>query len=46
MHRELVECYPEAKRRAEGLDAMHTRDGRAAGSNPSSHVWQLVDRLL
>lgn len=46
LNRELVERYPDAKRRAEGLDAMHTRDGRAAGSNPSSHVWQLVDRLL
>ena len=46
LNRELIERYRDAKRRAEALDAMHARDGRPAGSNPSTDVWQLVDRLL
>ena len=41
----LVEGYVEAKRRAQALDRMHEASGSARESNPSSNVWQLVDRL-
>ena len=41
----LADEFPEAKARAETLDAMHFGDGRPARSNPSSGVWKLVDRI-
>ena len=37
--------YGAAKQRAQALDRMHERDGAPRGSNPSSGVWRLVDRL-
>ena len=37
--------YSEAKQRAQQLDKMHERTGSPRGSNPSSGVWRLVDRL-
>lgn len=37
-------CYA-AKRRAQALDRMHEEGGSPKGSNPSSGVWRLVDRL-
>ncbi len=38
--------YDVAKRRATNLDQMHTGNGSPAGHNPSSDMWQLVDRVL
>ena len=43
--RELASRYPDAKNRAQELDAMHARADRPEGSNPSSRVWKLTDRL-
>ena len=40
----LEDNYQDAKRRAKGLDQMH-RDVSPPGSNPSTNVWRLVDRL-
>lgn len=37
--------YEAAKQRAESLDQMHEQGGAPRGSNPSSGVWRLVDRL-
>ena len=37
--------YHEAKGRAVGLDKMHQRNGSLLGSNPSSGVWRIADRL-
>lgn len=42
---ELMERFPEAKVRAVALDNKHLGDDRAAGSNPSSGMWQLIDRI-
>ena len=42
---ELIEGYPEAKKRARALDRMHEESGSPAGDNPSSGVWRLVDRM-
>ncbi len=42
---ELMERFPEAKMRALALDDKHLGDGRAAGSNPSSGMWRLIDRI-
>ena len=41
----LDDGFPEAKARAKTLDDMHFGNGRPARSNPSSGVWQLVDRI-
>lgn len=41
----LRDGYDAAKQRAQALDRMHERDGAPRGSNPSSGVWRLVDRL-
>lgn len=41
----LAEGYPAARRRARALDRMHEESGAPRESNPSSAVWQLVDRL-
>ena len=43
--RELMERYPGAKEKAVALDDKHRGDDRAAGSNPSSGVWRLIDRI-
>lgn len=43
--RELAARYPDAKSRALELDAMHVRNGKSEGSNPSSRVWALTDRV-
>lgn len=42
----LKEKYEEAKRRALELDNMHQRNESPLGSNPSSAVWRIADRLL
>jgi len=41
----LVEKYDGAKRRAITLQERHELNGSELWSNPSSDVWQLVDRL-
>ncbi len=42
---DLVDQYGEAKRRAQDLDARHLRNGLDRHSNPSSNIWELIDRL-
>ena len=42
---QLAGGFDDAKRRAQALDAMHAGDGRDPGSNPSSGVWRLIDRI-
>ena len=41
----LVEGFETARQRARALDERHDGDGRPPRSNPSTDVWQLVDRL-
>lgn len=41
----LVEGFETARQRARALDERHDGDGRPRRSNPSTDVWQLVDRL-
>lgn len=41
----LTEWFSEAKIRAMNLDNKHRGDGRAAGSNPSSGMWKLIDQV-
>jgi hypothetical protein len=41
----LIERCDEALGRAQRLDEMHLRNGSRAGSNPSSGVWRLVERI-
>ena len=41
----LNDGYDTAAQRARNLDDMHERDGSPPGSNPSSGVWRLADRL-
>lgn len=41
----LASGYQDAKRRAIDLDRKHDRDGSPPHSNPSSNMWQLVDRI-
>ena len=41
----LVQRYPEARRRAIALDAKHEGDGSPPLSNPSSTMWNLIDRF-
>lgn len=43
--RMLEEHHPEAKRRAIELDNKHRGDGSPPRSNPSSNLWQLIDRI-
>lgn len=42
---QLRTMYGDAKRRARALDTMHQRNGSSAGSNPSSSVWRIADRM-
>ena len=42
----LESSYGAAKRRALELDKTHQRNGSPQGSNPSSGVWRIADRLL
>ena len=42
----LLDGYQTAKERAVSLRERHTLNGSDLGSNPSSNVWQLVDRLI
>lgn len=42
---ELEVRYAEAKARAVKLDEKHAGDGSPAHSNPSSNLWELVDRI-
>ncbi|MDD9964120.1 MAG: RloB family protein [Gammaproteobacteria bacterium] len=37
--------FSVAKQRAQNLDEMHAQTGSPRGSNPSTGVWRLVDRL-
>ena len=41
----LSDRYSEAVVRAMRLDAKHHGDGSAAGANPSSSMWRLVDEI-
>lgn len=41
----LEERFTEARIRAVALDAKHLGDDRAAGSNPSSGMWRLIDQI-
>lgn len=41
----LSERYDDAKRRAQRLDAKHAGDGSPPRSNPSSNVWELIERI-
>ena len=41
----LRDGYDAAKQRSQALDRMHEQGGAPKGSNPSSGVWRLVDRL-
>lgn len=38
--------YADAKQRAQQLDAKHAGDGSPARSNPSSNMWELIDRIM
>lgn len=39
----LLARHADASTRARKLDEMHQGDGRAAGANPSTAIWRLVD---
>lgn len=41
----LSDLYDDAKQRAQQLDVKHARDGSPPHSNPSSNMWELVDRI-
>jgi hypothetical protein len=41
----LEERHDHAAERAQALDQKHEGDGSAAGSNPSSAVWRLIDSI-
>lgn len=41
----LTERYGDAKQRAQQLDAKHAGDGSPPHSNPSSNMWDLIDRI-
>jgi hypothetical protein len=41
----LQGLYEEARRRAQHLDKKHELDGSPSGSNPSSGVWCLIDKI-
>lgn len=43
---DLTSRHREASKRARRLDDKHTKDGSPSRSNPSSNVWQLVDRMI
>ncbi|MEV4568617.1 RloB family protein [Nonomuraea sp. NPDC049419] len=42
---QLVDRYEAARRRAQKLDGKHEGDGSPPRSNPSSGVWQLIERV-
>jgi hypothetical protein len=44
--RELEARYGEARARARKLDKKHRGDGSPRHSNPSSNLWELIDRIL
>lgn len=41
----LIARYPEARARAQRLDAKHADDGSPEGSNPSTGVWRLIEEI-
>lgn len=41
----LSDLYDDAKQRAQHLDSKHAADGSPHHSNPSTNMWQLVDRI-
>lgn len=41
----LAARYDDAKQRARQLDAKHHNDGSPPRSNPSTNVWELIDRI-
>ena len=41
----LDSSFGDAKSRAEGLDNKHALDGSPPRSNPSSNVWELIERI-
>ena len=42
---ELSERYVHAKQRAQQLEAKHAGDGSPEHSNPSSNMWELIERI-
>lgn len=42
---ELASRYDDARERARRLDTKHAGDGSARHTNPSSNMWQLIDRI-
>lgn len=41
----VINNYDEAKKRAKHLAEQHKQNGKPESSNPSSNVWELVERL-
>ena len=41
----LSEHYDDAKQRAQQLETKHAADGSPPRSNPSTNMWQLIDRI-
>lgn len=41
----LLTGYPDAKRRAEALRVRHVGNDSGPDANPSSNVWELIDKL-
>jgi len=41
----LLAGYPDAKARAEALRTRHIANGSGPDANPSSNVWELIDKL-
>lgn len=42
---QLEERFEQAKERARALDRKHELDGSPPRENPSSNIWELVDRI-
>lgn len=42
---ELSERYVHAKQRAQQLETKHAGDGSPEHSNPSSNMWELIERI-
>lgn len=41
----LSERYDDAKQRCRWLETEHAGDGTPPHSNPSSNMWELIDRI-
>ena len=42
---QLAQAFADAKRRAQDLATMHTRNGCSVGENPGTDVWMIVDSI-